>query len=426
MSEQGLDEIRAAREELDAAIAEIRTVPGFEDFLAVPTFEDVAEAAARAPIVYLAAAVPGGLALVVRGEEVEHVPLDSLTAETLRERVDSHLGIYDAYRRNPDAGRSAWAASLDELCAWLWPTVMGPVLDELAGAVEATLVAGGLLGLLPLHAAWTGDTEALTGRRYALDALPLSYAPNARSLTAARSTAKNAWNGRLLVVAEPQPVSGARLPCASFEAEVSAAAFSDSPRVLSGGAATRLNFAAGAATADVLHLACHGFADLSEPLESGLRLAGNRAVTLRDLMAMKLRVHLAVLSACETSLPGTDLPDEVVALPTGLLQAGVASVVASMWTVPDRATAMLMTDFYRRWRGVGDPPALALRDAQRWMRDTTNEEKRAAWMKAEADGAEWLPPSVAEAFLRATAYADPEARDHAAIPAWGAFTHVGA
>ena len=141
---------------------------------------------------------------------------------------------------------------------------------------------------------------------------------------------------------------------------------------------------------------------------------------------MKLRVHLAVLSACETSLPGTDLPDEVVALPTGLLQAGVASVVASMWTVPDRATAMLMTDFYRRWRGVGDPPALALRDAQRWMRDTTNEEKRAAWMKAEADGAEWLPPSVAEAFLRATAYADPEARDHAAIPAWGAFTHVGA
>ena len=60
------------------------------------------------------------------------------------------------------------------------------------------------------------------------------------------------------------------------------------------------------------------------------------------------------------------------------------------------------------------------------MRDTTNEEKRAAWKKAQAEGAEWLPPSVAEAFLRATAYADPEARDHVAIPAWGAFAHVGA
>ena len=63
-------------------------------------------------------------------------------------------------------------------------------------------------------------------------------------------------------------------------------------------------------------------------------------------MELQLRVRLAVLSACETAQPGTELPDEVVALPTGLLQAGVAGIVASQWSVPDRATAMLMAEFY--------------------------------------------------------------------------------
>lgn len=426
MSEQGLDEIRAARHELDAAIEEIRKVPGFEDFLAAPTFADVAEAATPAPIVYLAAAAPGGLALVVRSDDVQHVPLDELTAGALREQVERHLGTYESYRGDPDAGRSAWVESLDGLCAWLWRVAMGPVVKEIAGATEAVLVAGGLLGMLPLHAAWTDDNERPTGRQYALDVLPLSYAPNARSLTSARATASNVRPGRLLVVAEPRPVSGARLPYASAEAEVSTAAFPGPQMVLSGGSATPRNFGAGASAADVLHLACHGFADLAQPLESGLRLAGDRAVTLRDLMAMQLQVHLAVLSACETSLPGMELPDEVVALPTGLLQAGVAGVVASMWTVPDRATSMLMTDFYRRWRWEKGKPVHALRDAQCWMRDSTNEEKRAVWREAGATGAQWLPPPVAEAFLRATAYAEPEARDHASIPAWGAFTHVGA
>jgi hypothetical protein len=424
MSYQGLEEIRAARRELDAVIEEIRSVPGFEEFLAPPTFADVVAAAVSAPVVYLAAAEPGGLALIVRGEEVRHLELSELTAAALREQVDRHLAAYAAYRREPDANRAAWSASLDDVCAWLWDAVMGPVLADLAGCTGATFVAGGLLGLLPLHAAWTPDGDTPTGRRYALDAMPLSYAPNARSLSAARAMADGAWEGRLLAVVEPSPVAGARLPGAPREAAVAAAAFPDAPVVLTGGSATRGNFGRSVRAADVLHLACHGFADLATPLDSGLRLAGNRNVTLRDLLAMRLRVRLAVLSACETSLPRTELPDEVVALPTGLLQAGVAGVIASLWAVPDRATAMLMTDFYRRWRWKDRTPAQALREAQQWLRDTTNEEKRRTWENAE--GAAWLPAPVADDFIRALGYREPDARDDASIRAWGAFAHVGA
>ena len=173
-----------------------------------------------------------------------------------------------------------------------------------------------------------------------------------------------------------------------------------------------------------MHLACHGFAELASPLDSGLLLADGH-LTLGRLMELQLRVRLAVLSACETALPGTELPDEVVALPTGLLQAGVAGVVASQWSVPDRATAMLMAEFYRCWRREQMTPAAALRAAQRWLRDTTNAQKRHHFQAAIDDHAEWLPPEAGQEFLE-WLYLAPDGHGHTDIHQWGAFAHVGA
>lgn len=419
-----LDDIRAAREELDAVIEEIRAVPGYEDFLAVPTFDDVAAAAEDCPLVYVAAAEPGGLALVVRGADVTHVPLDGLTAGILRELVTDHLDRYAQYRASRETGYSQWNTSLGEAAAWLWDEVMGPVLDHVGQTTDLVIVAGGLLGLLPLHAAWTADAGQVTGRRYVLDTVSVSYVPNARALRAARRLAGEVPPTSLLAVADPWPVAAAPLPMAKYEVMTAAAAFPAAQTTLRGGEATFLSFEWEAAKADVLHLACHGFADLARPLDSGLVLAGGQ-VTLGRLMELQLRVRLAVLSACETALPGTELPDEVVALPTGLLQAGVAGIVASQWSVPDRATAMLMAEFYRRWRWDQMAPAAALRAAQRWLRDTTNAEKLAHFQAAISGHAGWLPPDVGQAFLD-WLYFEPVGRSHADIHHWGAFAHVGA
>jgi hypothetical protein len=112
-----LDDLRAARAELDAVIEEIRAVPGYEEFLAVPTFDDIAAVAADSPLVCLAAAEPGGLALVVRGDDVTHVPLDGLTAGTLRDKVTAHLGLYARYRAAPETVYPDWNAGLDEVTA---------------------------------------------------------------------------------------------------------------------------------------------------------------------------------------------------------------------------------------------------------------------------------------------------------------------
>jgi CHAT domain len=420
----GLDAIRAARVELDAVIDEIRAVPGYEDFLAVPTFDDIASVTGECPLVYVAAAEPGGLALVVRGGDVTHVPLDGLSAAVLRERARTHLEVYAGYLAAPHAARPGWDSSLNDVTAWLWDEAMGSILDNLGESTAVVIVAGGLIGLLPLHAAWTPDASRVTGRQYVLDTVSVSYVPNARALGAARRLAAEVQPARLFAVADPSPVTAARLPMAKYEAMTAAAAFPASPTMLQDGEATFLSFEWEAPKASVLHLACHGFAELASPLDSGLLLAGGR-VTLGRLMELDLRVRLAVLSACETALPGTDLPDEVVALPTGLLQAGVAGVVASQWSVPDRATAMLMAEFYRCWRWRQMGPAVALRAAQCWLRDTTNAEKRQHFQAAIDDHANWLPPEVGQEFLDRL-YFEPDGRCHADIHNWGAFAHVGA
>jgi CHAT domain-containing protein len=417
-----VEAIRAARKELDDVIEEIRAVPGHEDFLAAPTFEQIAaEAQVGQPLVYFAAADLGGLALVVRGPDVTHVALDRLTADVVRERVTGHLDAYQAYRRRVEGGRARWRKALDDVTAWLWDVAVGPVLDALGDTAEAVFVPGGLLGLLPLHAAWTAGA-ADGRRRYALDTVTITYVPNARALHAARGHATSSADALVTVTDPPPHVPGRELVHAAIETAVAAAVFPVAD-VIEPKAATPERVRDGISAATVAHLACHGHAVLETPLDSGLLLADGAHLTLRDLLAMRTNLRLAVLSACETSLPGTDLPDEVVSLPTGLLQAGVGGVIATLWAVPDLASALLMTRFYRAWRHDGVPPPEALRTAQLWLRDTSLARKLEDLASFAADGR--LPKELVGRLAGALFTRDP-AEDDAHVQAWAAFSYVGA
>ena len=123
------------------------------------------------------------------------------------------------------------------------------------------------------------------------------------------------------------------------------------------------------------HYAGHSWFNPRDPLGSGLVLEGvdrpDRWLTLRDIFTrMKLpAVTLAVLSGCESGSILPDQIDEYVGLPSGFLFAGATCVVASLWAVPDLATAVLMGRFYANWRRQGMHIGAALRKAQRWLRD---------------------------------------------------------
>lgn len=423
---QGLnfDELRSARQELDDVIDEIRRLEGFGDFLAEPSFEDISVAAEQHPLCYLSPAQGGGLALIVRGNDVNVLWLEDLSTEAVRHRVGGLAVSGAEFRANPGAGFAAWSTDLDGTARWLWDAAMGPLLrGELADEDRVTLVPAGLLGMLPLHAAWTPATGTPTGRRWAVDHAAISYIPNARALTAARRIAQEHAPDRLLVVTDPhRTAAGGRTSFTALEAEIVAGTFPGAHRMLHGPRATVPAVLRELPAAGVVHFACHGFADVGSPLDSGLSLADGRTLRLRDLMGLDLRLRLAVLSSCETSVPGTRLPDEVVALPTGLLQAGAAGVVASQWPVPDLPTALVMTRFYDHWR-AGAPPAEALRRAQIWVRDTSNEEKT-RFLDAAADEGR-LSPAAADTLLDALLPAEPAARDEAHIADWAAFAHFG-
>ncbi|MET9734621.1 CHAT domain-containing protein [Streptomyces sp. NPDC006458] len=421
------EEIRAARRELDAVVEEIRQLEGFEGFLPEPTEQDVHGAAGEQPLVYLSAAERGGVALVVHGGDVRPVELPRLTADAVRTRFQTHDDTHTAYRADRVGRLTEWEKSLEDTAKWLWDDLMGPVCAALSDADEAVLVAGGLLGLLPLHAAWTQDATAPTGRRHVLDDLVVSYVPNARSLTTARALARRPVEHLLVVVDPPRDDGRDPLGAAESEARAAAAAFPGRTRVLRGPEANARATREALAVADAAHFACHGRADLLTPLDSRLLLAGSDTLRLRDLLELRLRLRLAVLSACETFRPGTVLPDEVVSLPSGLLQAGVAGVAAAMWSLPDEPTAPLLIDFYRRWRTEGVSAARALRDAQVWLRDATDGQKLAFFQQALDAGEPWLPrDETTEGLLLMLEFQEPGGRCFDTLHSWAGFGYFGA
>lgn len=353
---------RRKQDELADVIARIRALPGLADFLTTPALDTLFGALTQ-PLVYLAHTPSGGLALVVRSpEDIVPVPLRDLTDAALTPHV----------RRLATDPRSA----LDECTRWLWHAVMYPILDHLTDVSHAVLIPTGLLGLLPLHAAWTPDPGTPTGRRYALDHLLLTYTPNAETLHTATRTATTRTDRTACAVDEPLPVSASPLPYSSLECQAALAA-TPGAITLRGTEATREAGMNALLHHAFTHWSCHAYADAQDPLRSALLLAADTELTIGDLLTHRTtKARLAVLSACETARIGEQLPDETLAFPAALLQTGVPAVIGTLWSVPQAATAELVVHLYRGIH-AGQPFADALRDAQRKVRDNTVEQKLA-------------------------------------------------
>jgi CHAT domain-containing protein len=275
-------------------------------------------------------------------------------------------------------------------------------------------VPAGLPSGLPLHAA-----AALTG-------IGVSYAPSARILAAARRHAQPAAPILTLTVADPADTGYPPLTGAKLEADVVGAVFPGSEPPLTGAAATRAAVRDRVGSVGLVHIASHGFAALSSPLDSGLVMAGGEVLTARDLVVERLGARLVVLSACESGLPGAALPDEVVGLPTSLLYAGAAGVLATMWPVPDDDALIFTVGFYDAWCRRGLTPAAACAAVGAWLRTTTDGAKLEYFAELMSAQESWLPPDVAQRCWERLILNDPQERTHADPYLWGAFAYNGA
>jgi CHAT domain-containing protein len=112
----------------------------------------------------------------------------------------------------------------------------------------------------------------------------------------------------------------------------------------------------------IIHFATHGVFDPNEPLNSALLLApaqgSDGRLTVSALYDLKLDATLVTLSACETALGKVANGDDVVGFTRGFLYAGSRSIVASLWSVDDKATAALMQAFYGNLGSMNKQEAL--------------------------------------------------------------------
>jgi CHAT domain-containing protein len=266
-------------------------------------------------------------------------------------------------------------ASTESFSRELYDLLVKPLEPLLTGAKQLVIVPHGVLHYLPFPALQKADST------YLIDRYALALAPSATVLgfcyRKGSSILEQAQeNYRVLALGNPD-VGNARfdLPFAEKEITSLEQTFSQIESYVRK-QATPSALAAGTSRANLVHLSCHGVYDERNPLFSALLLAPDSTNATGRLEAfkifgLKLNASLVMLSACETGLAKVTGGDEVIGLARGFIFAGTPSLIASLWTVDDLATAITVKRFYRYLKS-GLSKAEALRQAQLVVRDQHN------------------------------------------------------
>ncbi|MBI3954139.1 MAG: CHAT domain-containing protein [Chloroflexi bacterium] len=225
--------------------------------------------------------------------------------------------------------------------------LLEPLQAELTRRV--VVVPTGLLYYVPFHALWDGA-------HYLVEGHEVSYAPSASVLAFCLGKGQERWE-RALVLAPDD----AQLPHIRREAEAVARLFPQAESAVGPRATTAL-FKASAPLTDVIHIASHGVFRGDNPLFSTIKL-GDGWLSVGDVYGLNLQSSLVTLSACDTGVNHVAPGDELLGLARGFIYAGTPSLLVSLWTVNDEATADLMELFYKRLR-AGATRGAALREAQ--------------------------------------------------------------
>lgn len=432
---------------LDAAVKQVREFAA--DFLQDLALDSVVGLLPDEHTALLAFCITelGSIGFVVsHAEAVQRVDVPGFSTQDLRGLVQQWI---DAYQSSDDV---RWRSVIEPVLARVGTELLAPILAALPPCItKLVLLPSGGLYLLPLHAApLDGPGVCL------LDRYQVWYAPSATVLERCQERAAHARRQGLFAIANPT----SDLAYAESEVPIIASLFEKPRTILKRQKATKERVLAQASGHGYAHFSCHGQYDWDDPSRSALLLSGSletdqnghrgvdyeRALTLAEVQK-KLDLSqtcLVTFSACETGLSQATGPraEEYVGLPAGFLMAGAPTVVASLWTVFEISTALLMERFYKNHL-CGDPEqdptsrsplpaAEALRRAQTWLRDKVTaqavarrcDEQIEKLEDAGQDPPEWL--SLAWREYAALARKTPDHRPFTPPFYWAAFALYGA
>ncbi len=317
------------------------------------------------------------------------------------------------------------AASFATTSNALYKTAVEPAM-KIVGDKRILVVADGGLNYVPFEAlvTATGPTD-YPSLAYLVKTNEVVYAPSASVIAVIRQQSAKPAGKNMLIVADP--VFNSSDPRAKGAAGASAQAGADTRGLSLSSAVTDVAAPAGASapatglqlarlngtrveaqqisalakasggTADVwldleanegkvatmdlkkyrvVHIATHGLLNAERPQFTGvvLSLVGNKTgdgfVRTDEIFNLNLGSPLVMLSACETGLGKEKRGEGVIGLTRAFMYAGAPTVGVSLWSVADKSTADLMTDFYKRLLATPDAsPSASMRAAQIAMID---------------------------------------------------------
>ncbi|MGS2646644.1 CHAT domain-containing protein [Streptosporangium sp. LJ11] len=354
-------------------LAEIRGLEGFGSFALPPATEQLLAQAVDGPVVVFNISVIRSDALLLTVGGVTSLRLPGLDEDTVIDMIDAFRQALRATGApGPRAARILAQTTIRQILEWLWENATGPVLDALGYHrppppgrpwPRVWWVPGGLLGQLPIHAAGHHTRPADPRHRTVMDRVVSSYTPTIGALAHARAQATTPLTAaaRSLIVAMPTtpglpgdgllpqvPAEAAmlrtRLPNPMLLTEP--ATPGDAPADLP----TKNNVLAHLLDCAIVHFACHGYTDPSDPSASRLLLHDhhNDPLTVAGLAPVALdHAHLAYLSACSTAVTAAaDLLDEAIHLSSAFQLAGFPHVIGTLWQIDDEVAVTVADAFY--------------------------------------------------------------------------------
>ena len=329
-------------------ISQIQSLPGFDGFLASPSFNRVRSVASCGPVIIINHSEwRSDILILLHNMPPSLIP----TPHDFYERTNTLKNKLLESRHKYGLDSEDHADTLAYVLAELYTLVGQPVIDRLRllQVPEQSRIwwcPTSVFLSLPLHAMGpipSDDSEP----RYFLDLYICSYTPTLSALIQSRhyDTASQSLNRpSVLIAAQLDP----SLPTVMGEVQVLQALDTKVSSLLSE-AATPATVIDGLHHHQFVHFACHGTLETGKPFESGFELYENARLTLLDIV----RAHLpaagfAFLSACHTAeMAEGSIMDEGLHLAAAVQYCGFRSVVGTMWAMADIDGRDLAKYFYK-------------------------------------------------------------------------------
>lgn len=222
----------------------------------------------------------------------------------------------------------------------------------------------GLLAYLPFNALVTeaGATD-LGNAPYLIQRNPVSYAQSATILDRQMRADSESGSGNLAFAPFFTALPGNPAPALTFsKQEVDGLGSHYALKVLGGMDAKRGALLEQATGRSMLHLSTHAYAT-AEANEPPRILTADTPIYPVDVYGLLLNADLVTLSACHSNIGPLAVGEGVLGLGRAFTAAGARGVVASLWSLNDRATADVVTGFYDQL-SAGERKPLALHTAQ--------------------------------------------------------------